>query len=48
MSAGRKKNNKRARTIEEPEANQTPCETSDITEGNNIKCNNLFLFKNIV
>ena len=40
--------NKRARTIEktieEPEANQTPCEASDVTEGNNIKYNNLFLF----
>jgi hypothetical protein len=41
-------NNKRARTIEEPEANQTPRETLDVTEGNNIKYNNLFLFKNIV
>jgi hypothetical protein len=39
-------NNKRARTIEEPEANQTPRET-DVTEGNNIKYNNFF-FKNIV
>jgi len=39
--------NKRARTIEEPEepeANQTPREASDVTEGNNIKYNNLFLF----
>ncbi len=39
-------NNKRARTIEEPEANQTPREM-DVTEGNNIKYNNFF-FKNIV
>jgi len=39
-------NNKRARTIEEPEANQTPRET-DVTKGNNIKYNNFF-FKNIV
>ena len=39
-------NNKRARTIKEPEANQTPREM-DVTEGNNIKYNNFF-FKNIV
>ena len=39
-------NNKRARTIEEPEANQTPREM-DVSEGNNIKYNNFF-FKNIV
>jgi hypothetical protein len=37
-------NKRRARTIEEPEANQTTRETSDVTEGNNIKYNNLFLF----
>ncbi len=56
MSTGRKKiikrkeiatpenSNKRTRTIEEPEANQTPREASNVTEGNNIKYNNLFLF----